>query len=79
MEFWEQKKLKFFNIPFKHIPLLDLILWGMIWEYIVAINSFNIGYFRVPKKPRFQSEVKDKTLHVKKRIGCVTIKRTFVS
>ena len=79
MEFWEQKKLKFFNIPLKHIPSLDLILWGMIWEYIVAINSFNIGYVRVPKKPRFQSEVKDKTLHVIKRIGCVTIKRTFVS
>lgn len=26
MEFWEQKKLKFFNIPVKHIPSLDLIL-----------------------------------------------------
>ena len=73
------KKLKFFNIPFKHIPSLDVILWGMIWEYIVAINSFNIGYFRVPKKPRFQSEVKGKTLHVKKRIDYVTIKRTLVS
>ena len=73
------KKLKFFNIPFKHIPSLDFILWGIIWGDIVAINSFNIGYFRVPKKPRFQSEVKGKTLHVKQRIGCVTIKRTFVS
>ena len=74
-----KKELKFFSIPFKHIPSLDLILWGMIWEYFVAINSFNIGYFRVPKKPRFQSEVKGKTPHVKKRIDCVTVKGTFVS
>ena len=59
MEFWEQKKLKFFNIPFKHIRSLDLILWGMIWEYIVAINSFNIGYFRVPKNLAFK--VKSRT------------------
>ena len=46
------KQLKFFNIPFivmfRRIPSLDYILYGMIWKYIVAINSFNIGYFRVP-------------------------------
>ena len=49
-----------------------------MWEYIVAINSFNIGYFRVPRKPRFQNEVKGKALYVKQRINCVTIKKMFV-